>query len=225
MDGWMDGWTDGRTDGRTDGQTDRQTDNVQSFSSVAGYPLFILTFLWLVGSINNSVINNISDSVIMYSFLKFFMIHLCALVFCLHVCLCKGAKTRRAEVADSCELPWGCWELNLVLWKSSLSSLPPHPPPSRVSFIALAIYPRTHFVDQASLELIEICLPASASRVLGLRGCTVSARPIMLLFCLVYFFSLPFLGVALAALEFSLSTMLALTAQWCSSALLHPIWE
>ena len=36
----------------------------------------------------------------------------CALVFCLHVCLCEGILFPGTGVADSCELPCGCWELN-----------------------------------------------------------------------------------------------------------------
>jgi hypothetical protein len=42
-----------------------------------------------------------------WSFLK-----KCALVFCLRMCLCKGAKPPGTGVTESCELPCGCWELN-----------------------------------------------------------------------------------------------------------------
>jgi hypothetical protein len=54
---------------------------------------------------------------------------------------------------------------------------------ARREFIYLFIYflrqgfsgcPGTHFVDQAGLELRN--LPASASRVLGLKACTTTAR-------------------------------------------------
>jgi hypothetical protein len=34
----------------------------------------------------------------------------CALVFCLHVCLCEGVRSLGIVVMDSCELPCGCWE-------------------------------------------------------------------------------------------------------------------
>ena len=48
-------------------------------------------------------------------FLKsmYLFIFLCALVFCLQVCLCDGVRSPRAGVTDSCELPCGWWELNL----------------------------------------------------------------------------------------------------------------
>ena len=36
---------------------------------------------------------------------------LCALVFCLHVCLCEGVRAPGTGVTDSCELPCGCWGL------------------------------------------------------------------------------------------------------------------
>jgi hypothetical protein len=41
--------------------------------------------------------------------------------------------------------------------------------------------PGTHCVDQAGLELRN--LPASASQVLGLKGCTTTAQPLTLGFC------------------------------------------
>jgi hypothetical protein len=34
-------------------------------------------------------------------------------VFCLHVCLREGVGSPGTGVTDSCELPSGCWELNL----------------------------------------------------------------------------------------------------------------
>jgi hypothetical protein len=40
--------------------------------------------------------------------------------------------------------------------------------------------PRTHSVDQAGLELRN--LPASASQVLGLKGCTTTAQLLVLIF-------------------------------------------
>jgi hypothetical protein len=39
----------------------------------------------------------------------------CAFVFCLHVCLCEGVRSPGTTVIDKCELPCGCWELNLGL--------------------------------------------------------------------------------------------------------------
>ena len=36
----------------------------------------------------------------------------CTLVFCLHVCQCKGVRHPETGVTDSYELPRGCWELN-----------------------------------------------------------------------------------------------------------------
>ena len=40
---------------------------------------------------------------------------LCALVFCLHICLCEGVGSPGSRVTGSCELPCGCWEWNLGL--------------------------------------------------------------------------------------------------------------
>jgi hypothetical protein len=37
----------------------------------------------------------------------------CALVFCLHVCLCEGVRSPGTGVTDIYELPCECWELNL----------------------------------------------------------------------------------------------------------------
>ena len=36
---------------------------------------------------------------------------MCVCVF-LHVCLCEGAGSTGTGVTDSCELPYGWWELN-----------------------------------------------------------------------------------------------------------------
>ena len=33
-------------------------------------------------------------------------------MFCLHVYLCEGVGFPGTGVADSCDLPWGCWEFN-----------------------------------------------------------------------------------------------------------------
>ena len=41
-----------------------------------------------------------------------FIFILCALVFCLHVCLYKGSGPPETIVTDSCELPCECKELN-----------------------------------------------------------------------------------------------------------------
>lgn len=40
------------------------------------------------------------------------LLFLSALEFCLHICLCQGVRSPGTGVTDSCELPWGCWELN-----------------------------------------------------------------------------------------------------------------
>ena len=36
-----------------------------------------------------------------------------ALVFCLHACVCEAVRSPETGVTDSCELPYGCWELDL----------------------------------------------------------------------------------------------------------------
>jgi hypothetical protein len=36
------------------------------------------------------------------------------LPFCLHVCLCEGASPSEIGLTNSCELPHGCWGLNLA---------------------------------------------------------------------------------------------------------------
>jgi hypothetical protein len=60
-------------------------------------------------------------------------------------------------ITDGCEPPCGCWELNS-------GPLEVH----RVSLCGPSC-PGTHFVDQAGLKLRN--LPASISRVLGLKAC------------------------------------------------------
>ena len=35
------------------------------------------------------------------------------IVFCLHVHLCEGVRSPGTGVTDKCELPCGCWEMNL----------------------------------------------------------------------------------------------------------------
>lgn len=43
---------------------------------------------------------------------KWFILPLCALVFCLHMCLCEeGVRSPGTGIVDSYELPWRCWEL------------------------------------------------------------------------------------------------------------------
>lgn len=37
---------------------------------------------------------------------------LCALVFCLHICLCESVRFLGTVATDSCEPPCGCWDLN-----------------------------------------------------------------------------------------------------------------
>jgi hypothetical protein len=44
-------------------------------------------------------------------FLKIYLF-LCALMICLHVYLCEGARFSGTRVKDSCELPCESWELN-----------------------------------------------------------------------------------------------------------------
>lgn len=41
-----------------------------------------------------------------------FIFILCALMFCLHLCLCESVGHTGTKVTDSCELPCGCWHLN-----------------------------------------------------------------------------------------------------------------
>ena len=67
-----------------------------------------------------------------FIFLNLFILFLSALVFCLHMCLCEGARSSWTRVTNSCELPYGCWELNLgpleeqpVLFLIELSLQPP----------------------------------------------------------------------------------------------------
>ena len=43
-------------------------------------------------------------------FIYLFDIHL---VYGLHVCLCEGVRSSGTGTTDSCELPCGCWDLNL----------------------------------------------------------------------------------------------------------------
>ena len=43
---------------------------------------------------------------------KIFAFLLCALVFCLLVCLCEGVRNLRTEVTDRYELLCGFWDLN-----------------------------------------------------------------------------------------------------------------
>ena len=49
---------------------------------------------------------------IFYLFIFNFLFILCTLVFCLHVCLCKGVQSHGTGATDSCKLPCGCWDLN-----------------------------------------------------------------------------------------------------------------
>jgi hypothetical protein len=62
----------------------------------------------------------------LFPFLSFFVPYnlcifiLCALVFGLHICLCKGVRSPGTGVTDNCELL--CWELNTDLWKGSQCS-------------------------------------------------------------------------------------------------------
>lgn len=39
---------------------------------------------------------------------RFFFLFLCAVVFCLHVCLHEGTRSLGPEITDSCELPGLC---------------------------------------------------------------------------------------------------------------------
>ncbi|EGW00138.1 hypothetical protein I79_018812 [Cricetulus griseus] len=58
---------------------------------------------------------------------------LCVWVFCLHVCMCticeqcqwepkEGTGSPGTGVRDNCKLPYECWELNTVLFKSGQCS-------------------------------------------------------------------------------------------------------
>ena len=50
---------------------------------------------------------------------------LCALMFCVRACLCEGVRSRGTRVLESCELPCGCWELNLGPSGRAASALKP----------------------------------------------------------------------------------------------------
>ena len=53
---------------------------------------------------------------------NYFIFIFCALLVCLHACLCEVFGSPGTGVTDDCELPCRCWELNLVLWKNSQCS-------------------------------------------------------------------------------------------------------
>jgi hypothetical protein len=40
-------------------------------------------------------------------------LHEVLMAFCLHACLRESVRSPRTGVIDGCELPCGCWELNL----------------------------------------------------------------------------------------------------------------
>lgn len=46
-------------------------------------------------------------------FFSFNLFILCALVFRQHACLCEGVRFSGTGATDSCELPYGWWELTL----------------------------------------------------------------------------------------------------------------
>jgi hypothetical protein len=50
--------------------------------------------------------------------------------------------------------------------------------PDRVSLCRPG-FPKTHFVDQAGLELRDLPASASASGVLGLKSCATTAQPFL----------------------------------------------
>ena len=97
-------------------------------------------------------------------------------------------------ITDSCEPPCGCWELNSgPLEEQSLLFNPlSHLSSTGLQFLILwfgLIFwdrvslcspgcPGTHSVDQAGLELRNP--PASASRVLGLKACDITAAWLVL---------------------------------------------
>ena len=49
-------------------------------------------------------------------------------MFCLHVCLCEGVGSPGTGVTDSCELPCGCWVLNLSSLEEQPGLLTAEPP-------------------------------------------------------------------------------------------------
>jgi hypothetical protein len=91
------------------------------------------------------------------------------------VCLCEGVRSSGTGVTDRCELPCGCWELNLGPLKEQSCSFFVYFLffRDRVSLCSPGC-PGTHFVDQAGLELRNP--PASVSRVLGLKACATTTR-------------------------------------------------
>jgi hypothetical protein len=90
-------------------------------------------------------------------------------------------------ITDGCEPPCGCWVLNSGPLEEQSVLLPLiHLSSPSFNFVFVFVFlvfrdrvslyspgcPRTHFVDQAGLELRNP--PASASQVLGLKVCTTT---------------------------------------------------
>jgi hypothetical protein len=114
------------------------------------------------------------------------------------MCLCEGVRFPSTGVTDSCESPCGCWELNpdpLEEQPLLLTAEPSLQPPRLIYYCYYYYYlvfrdkvslyspgcPGTHFVDQAGLELRN--LPASSSRVLGLKVCDTTPSLIYYFLC------------------------------------------
>lgn len=46
-------------------------------------------------------------------------LYLCALMFCLHICLCEGARSHGIGVTENCVLSCGVWSCTWDFWKNS----------------------------------------------------------------------------------------------------------
>ena len=53
-------------------------------------------------------------------FFKIFFFFFVCVGICLQICICEGAISPGTVIADSCELPHGCWEWNLGLLEEHL---------------------------------------------------------------------------------------------------------
>lgn len=77
-----------------------------SLGRVSELCLFISLFMCLLACIDGQ------NSTQSPKCLLFYIIFLCALVFCLHTCLWEGRGSLELEFTESCELPCGCQKLN-----------------------------------------------------------------------------------------------------------------
>ena len=78
-------------------------------------------------------------------FLKNDLLTLCALVSCLHVCLCEDVGYSRTGVTDSCEPPCGCWNLN----PGPLEEQP-------MLLLELSLQPRNVLNKNCSMKMLRI---------------------------------------------------------------------